>query len=47
MDAEMIKILSAGGDLSSWAMVLFIWRLDRRLAALEQLVNWMRSEGQQ
>ena len=43
MEQELINYLSAGGDLGSWALVLFIWRLDRRLAALEQWVNWSRS----
>ena len=45
MEQELINYLSAGGDLGNWALVLFIWRLDRRLATLEQMVGWMRGAG--
>ena len=35
MEFELLKMLSAGGDLATIAVMYALWRMDRRLLALE------------
>lgn len=35
MEAELLSILSAGGDVSMIAVAVLLWRLDRRVLRLE------------
>ena len=35
MEAEIFKVLSAGGDLSTIAIVVFLFKLDKRVLKLE------------
>lgn len=35
MEAELLALLSAGGDVSLIAIAFMLWRLDRRVSRLE------------
>ncbi len=35
MELEILKFLSAGGDLAMIALAAFLWRFDRRLYRVE------------
>ena len=36
--SEVLEFLSAGGDVGVWALVVLMWRFDRRLVRLETLI---------
>lgn len=35
MEMELLKLLSAGGDVATIALVAFLWKLERRVFKLE------------
>lgn len=41
MELELLKVLGAGGDVATVALVIFLWRYDRRLLKIE-LHLWPR-----
>ena len=41
---ELLQMLSAGGDLAMIAVVVFLWRLDRRVLRLEVLFNGRKND---
>ncbi|MDP2505647.1 hypothetical protein [Oceanobacter sp. 3_MG-2023] len=43
MNEQLYQVLAAGGDLGVWALVVVLWRFDRRLAALEAWVHWVQN----
>ncbi len=38
IEASLLKLLSAGGDLAVIALLVVMWRFDRRLLRLETLI---------
>jgi len=44
MELEVFKLLSAGGDLATIAVMYALWRMDRRLLALELVARKAVSE---
>lgn len=44
---DLLKLLSAGGDVSTMVLVLMAWRFDRRLLVIEEwrksVSEWRRS----
>lgn len=32
---EMLKLLAAGGDVGTYALLFFFWRLEKRVSLLE------------
>ncbi|MFN4231349.1 hypothetical protein [Parvibaculum sp.] len=44
MEFEILKALSAGGDIATVAVMFALWRMDRRLLALELVARKAVSE---
>jgi len=38
MEFELLKLLSAGGDLGIFVLIYFLWKFDRRVVRLEEKV---------
>jgi len=44
VEASLLKALSAGGDLATIALLVIMWRFDRRLLRIEWAVFGQRQE---
>ena len=43
MEIELLKVLSAGGDLATMGLCLALWRLDRRILRVETLIECIQN----
>ncbi len=39
MELELLKILSAGGDLGIFVLIYFLWKFDRRIIMVEEKIK--------
>jgi len=46
MELDVLKLLAGAGDLSTVALVIVLWKFDRRLTKLEWGIEaWQKRQG--